>query len=72
MSWNDIWEHPMPIKKVEEKNKKVRLLVTSDCPNNCPKCCNKLYDLNTVPIIDRWDYEEFNITGGEPSYLRNK
>jgi hypothetical protein len=67
MGWNDIWKHPMPIKKVEEKNKKARLLVTADCPNKCPKCCNKLYNLNTVPVIDRWDYEEISITGGEPA-----
>lgn len=51
----------------EVRNKKVRLLVTAECPNKCPKCCNKLYDLNATPVIDRWDYEEFILTGGEPA-----
>lgn len=48
------------------KNKKLRLLVTKECHNNCPKCCNKLYDLDSIPIIDRFDYDEVCITGGEP------
>ncbi len=48
------------------KNKKLRLLVTKECHNNCPKCYNKLYDLDSIPIIDRFDYDEVCITGGEP------
>ena len=48
------------------KNKKLRLLVTKECHNNCPKCCNKLYDLDSIPVIDRFDYDEVCITGGEP------
>lgn len=51
------------------KNKKLRLLVTKKCHNSCEKCCNKLYDLNKVPVLDRLDYEEINITGGEPLLL---
>ena len=51
------------------KNKKLRLLVTKKCHNDCEKCCNKLYDLNKVPVVDRFDYEEINITGGEPLLL---
>lgn len=55
-----------------EKNKKLRLLVTKECHNNCPKCCNKQYDLDSVPVIDRFDYDEVCITGGEPMLEPNK
>lgn len=48
------------------RNKKLRLLVTKKCHNDCPKCCNKQYDLDAVPVIDRFDYDEVCITGGEP------
>ena len=73
MGWNNIWSWPVTNKTVpKEQNKKVRLLVTADCPNRCPKCCNRLYNLDTVPVIDRWDYEEFNITGGEPSLFEKR
>lgn len=48
-------------------NKKCRLLLTAKCPNSCPLCCNKQFDLmKEVPVIDRWDYNEFILTGGEP------
>lgn len=47
-------------------NKKLRLLVTAKCPNKCELCCNKQFDLNSLPIVSRWDYEEIMITGGEP------
>ena len=48
-------------------NKRCRLLLTAKCPNNCPLCCNKQFNLEKdVPIIDRWDYDEFILTGGEP------
>lgn len=47
-------------------NKKLRLLVTTKCHNSCPMCCNKQFDLNNLPIVDRWDYDEIMLTGGEP------
>lgn len=49
-----------------EKNKKLRLLVTANCLNRCPLCCNKQFNVNDIPVVDRWDYEEIMITGGEP------
>lgn len=50
-------------------NKRCRLLLTAKCPNNCPLCCNKQFNLmNDVPVIDRWDYDEFILTGGEPLF----
>ena len=47
-------------------NKKLRLLVTQECPNHCPMCCNNSWDFSKLPVVDRWNYEEIMITGGEP------
>lgn len=47
-------------------NKKLRLLVTTKCHNKCPMCCNNQFDFDTLPVVDRWDYDEIMITGGEP------
>ena len=46
--------------------KKLRLLVTTDCPNKCPMCCNNSWDFDKLPIVDKFDYDEIMITGGEP------
>lgn len=53
-------------------NKKLRLLVTTKCPNKCPMCCNNSWDFSSLPVVDRWDYEEIMITGGEPLLHINK
>lgn len=56
-----------PLKTPETmNNKKLRLLVTTKCHNSCPMCCNKQFDLNNLPVVDRWDYDEIILTGGEP------
>lgn len=47
-------------------NKKLRLLVMTRCPNKCPICCNNSWDFDKLPVVDRWNYEEIMITGGEP------
>ena len=47
-------------------NKKLRLLVTTQCPNKCPMCCNNSWDFSKLPVVDRWDYEQIMLTGGEP------
>lgn len=47
-------------------NKKLRLLVTAQCPNKCPMCCNNSWDFSKLPVVDRWDYEQIMLTGGEP------
>lgn len=57
---------PLIKNETMDKNKKLRLLVTTKCHNNCPMCCNKQFNFDTLPIVDRWDYEEVMITGGEP------
>jgi pyruvate formate-lyase activating enzyme-like uncharacterized protein len=48
-------------------NKKLRLLVTGECPRKCKLCCNNRFDLNKIPVItDIFSYDEISITGGEP------
>lgn len=52
-------------------NKKLRLLVTTRCRNKCPMCCNNQFDFSKLPVVDRWDYDEIMITGGEPLLFGN-
>ena len=40
-----------------------RLICTFECPKKCEKCCNKQYP--DPPVISRWDYDMFILTGGE-------
>ena len=47
-------------------NRKLRLVVTAKCHNRCPMCCNNRFDLNELPKLERLNYEEIMITGGEP------
>jgi hypothetical protein len=53
---------------------KLRLLVTKYCPKKCLGCCNRNWDLDSLPIVDNYDYDEILITGGEPlhSNILNK
>ena len=46
--------------------RKLRLLVTKDCPKNCEGCCNKDWNLDKLPVVDHYNYDEILITGGEP------
>lgn len=52
-------------------NKKLRLFVTTRCPNKCPMCYNNSWDFSKLPVVDRWNYEEIMITGGEPLLFNN-
>ena len=59
--------------------KKIRLLVTSKCNRNCKGCCNKDYDLASLPIFNDQFYQKNQknidmiiITGGEPLLFQNK
>ncbi len=48
---------------------KIRLIFTDKCNRNCADCCNKDYDLNSIPFLKKEnlsDIDEFIITGGEP------
>lgn len=49
-----------------ERNRKLRLLVTTDCPNKCPMCCNNSWNFDELPRVKDFDYDEVMITGGEP------
>lgn len=48
------------------QDKTLRLLVTNKCSRNCPKCCNKQFNLDKIPIVTSYSYREICITGGEP------
>lgn len=53
--------------------KKARLIITYDCPKNCEGCCNKNWKYTSAVKITSVksliDYDEINITGGEPMLL---
>jgi len=58
--------------KAEEFKMKLRLLMFELCNRNCAGCCNKDWDLSSLPIIDSYEgYSEIYLTGGEPM-LRQK
>jgi len=47
--------------------KKLRLILFEECNRKCEGCCNKDWDLKSLPIIH--DYKQFDmilLTGGEP------
>lgn len=60
--------------KTDSTKKKIHLMVTSLCDRNCKDCCNKQYDLNTIPYVtnaELRDAEVLYITGGEPFKYSN-
>ena len=47
--------------------KKLRLLLFEECNRNCEGCCNKDWNLKTLPIAkDFYNYNKIMVTGGEP------
>lgn len=44
----------------------LRLIFTPICNRKCAGCCNKDFDLFSLPSPDHFDYDEIFITGGEP------
>lgn len=47
----------------------IHIMATSLCDRNCKYCCNKQYDLNTIPYVTDEELREAKrifITGGEP------
>jgi hypothetical protein len=53
----------------EEKSmlKSLRLLLFSECNRNCDGCCNKDWDLDSLPVVNSFHgYDEIILTGGEP------
>lgn len=62
----------MGIKGVDLSMKKLRLLFTDYCNNNCEWCCNNDWDINKIPFCESYkDYDEILITGGEPLLFPN-
>ena len=51
---------------------KLRLLVTTKCPNKCPMCCNNSWDFSKLPVVEHFNYKEIKITGGEPLLFPEK
>lgn len=46
---------------------KLRLLITKNCDKNCVGCCNKDWNLDSLPICTDFSrYDEIILTGGEP------
>lgn len=58
--------------KKKEEYRKLRLLVTTLCPNKCPLCCNNSWDFSKLPVVNRWNYDEIMFTGGEPLLFPDK
>lgn len=59
------------MKKHDENNVKpvLHLMINNTCTNNCVLCCNKQYDVNTIPIVTLDDLNSVDtvcITGGAP------
>lgn len=47
----------------------MHLLITDKCDRGCKYCCNKQYDLNSIPIASEEEFESVDtvcLTGGEP------
>lgn len=52
---------------------KLRLIVTSKCNRTCEGCCNKDYDLESLPIVESYEgYEIIMLSGGEPMLYPEK
>jgi len=46
---------------------KLRLLLFEECNRSCDGCCNKDWDLKSLPVCkDYSPYDEIMLTGGEP------
>lgn len=47
--------------------KTLRLFLWPDCPKQCPKCCNKNFDYNSLPVLKTFKgWDAICFTGGEP------
>ena len=47
----------------------MHLLITDKCDRDCKYCCNKQYDVNSIPIATQEEFESVDticLTGGEP------
>lgn len=47
----------------------LHLMITDQCDRNCKYCCNKQYDVNSIPFATQEDFKSVDtvcLTGGEP------
>lgn len=59
---------------MQDKNKIIHLMVTRFCCRDCRDCCNKQYDVNSIPVITEDEYRYAHtilLTGGEPVVFTN-
>lgn len=52
----------------------IHLYVISECGKKCPMCCNKLYDIDAVPVVTVAELKSADtvcLTGGDP-FLYNE
>ena len=50
----------------------IHLMINRTCTNSCPLCCNKQYDLDTVPVATVEELKAAHtvmLTGGDPFYV---
>lgn len=50
----------------------IHLMINRTCTNSCPVCCNKQYDLDTVPVATVEELKAAHtvmLTGGDPFYV---
>ena len=50
----------------------IHLMINRWCGNSCPLCCNKQYDLDTVPVVTVEELKSAHtvmLTGGVPFYV---
>ena len=53
--------------------RKLRLLLWKQCPRNCDGCCNKDWDIDSLPFAkDFSKYDQILLTGGEPMLYPRK
>lgn len=52
----------------------IHLMINRRCGNSCPLCCNRQYDLETVPVATVEDLKAAHtvmLTGGDPFYVES-
>lgn len=52
----------------------IHLMINRWCGNSCPLCCNKQYDLDTVPVVTVEELKAAHtvmLTGGDPFYVKS-
>jgi len=52
---------------------KLRLLVTTKCPNKCPMCCNNSWDFSKLPVVEHFNIstfpQDYHFLNQSPHYI---